>query len=218
MFVQSQGDFLYPCLGPLLRRNGRGHAKKWGRNKKMSRGVNTETGVWQGTMIGFINRPMLFSLLGDYCKTLSANWSSQGPTPQTLSLHSPTSRSPSSSPVFTHIASRISFLTFFSRVPLDFLLLCLPKIDWPRKHPFCFHHHPCIFFSSGRGVSSILLSPQTSGWCTTSNIFSSWSGTEHIRDGSVKVIRLAPAIPGNHFSSFESVCLPANTIDFLSAP
>lgn len=40
------------------------------------------------------------------------------------------------------------------------------------------------------------LSPQTTGWHRTANIFSSWSGTEHIMDGSVKVIILLARYPG----------------------
>lgn len=65
-----------------VREGGREMMRNGG-NRKMSRRVNTETGVWQGTMIRFINHPMLFSLLRDCCETLSANWSSQCPTTET---------------------------------------------------------------------------------------------------------------------------------------
>lgn len=51
-----------------------------GGNKNRSRGVNTQTGVWQGTVIRFIKQPMLFCLLGDCCKTLSTNRSPRCPT------------------------------------------------------------------------------------------------------------------------------------------
>lgn len=131
-------------------------------NRKMSRRVNTETGVWQGTMIRFINQPMLFSLLGDCCKTLSVNWSSQCPTTEThLSI------SLLGLPVLSCIPSHIShtvpqhllspfFLIFssLSSCPLGVIRFSPTKIDWPWKHPFCFHHHSCVFSSSVRGVST----------------------------------------------------------------
>lgn len=36
-----------------------------GDGRMMSRGVNSETGVWRGTMIRFIKQPVLFPLLGE---------------------------------------------------------------------------------------------------------------------------------------------------------
>lgn len=109
--VQSQGDFPFPCLSPLLHGETEGERERWwgiGGNGKMSRGVNTETGVWQGTMIRFINQAMWFPLLGDSCKTLSANWSSQSPTAETLVPHSPSLEIQSSFLVFPHIPSCLS--------------------------------------------------------------------------------------------------------------
>ncbi len=92
--------------------------EEWEGNEKMSRGVNTETGVWQGTMIRFINRPMLFSLLGDCCKTLSANWSSQCPTAETLLPLSPSLESHSSSPAAPHIPPYLSSASLLLLFPL----------------------------------------------------------------------------------------------------
>lgn len=87
--------------------------------------------------------------------------------------------------------------------------LCLTKMDWPWKHLFCFHQRLCVFSSSVRGVSTSPLSPQTTGWHRTSNIFSSWSGTEHIMDGSVQVIILLVRCPGTIFLHLRgSVLLP----------
>lgn len=54
----------------------------------------------------------------------------------------------------------------FSSFPLDaikFSSLYLTKMDWPWKHPFCFYHLPCVFSSSGRGVSPPRLSKPLAG-------------------------------------------------------
>lgn len=125
-------------------------------NGQMSRGINTETGVWQGTMIRFINQPMLFSSLRDCCKTLSTNSSSQCPSAEALFPFS----------LFTHRFSSAVCLSLLSTttspslpllpwVWLDFFPLDLTKMDWPWKHLFSLHHIP----PWGRGVSSFPLSP-----------------------------------------------------------
>lgn len=171
-------------------------------------------------MIRFINQPMLFSLLRDCCKTLSANWRSQCPS-ASLSIsvlgvqilliglsHIP--------PTFLVISSSLSSIPPGS---IRFTPLCPTKMDWPWKHPFCLHHHLCVFTPSVRGVSTFPLSPQTT------------AGTEHpiFSPAGVELSTLwmgllrwsscsRDALGHGHFSSFESVCLAANTMDFLSAP
>lgn len=155
LFVQSQGDFLLPCFNPLLHRE----IKRNGGGGEMSREVNTETGVWQGRMIRFINQPMLFSLLGDCCKTLSTNWLSQCPTTETLLAPSPFLVSKSSFPALSHIPSYLSSASLppfplFPSGAIRFTPSCPTKMDWPWKHPFCLHHHLCVFSSSVRGVST----------------------------------------------------------------
>lgn len=192
-------------------------SERWwgiGGNRKMSRGVNTETGVWQGTMIRFINQPMLFSLRGDCCKTLSANWLSQCPTAETLFLPSPSLVSQTSSPIVPDIHPYLSsaFLLPFLLFPwvrLDFLSRVRPR--WIGLESILSVSITILAFSPPQsGVCHPSpLSPQTIGWHTTSNIFSSWSGTEHIRDGSVKVIILLARCPGTIFLHLKaSVLLP----------
>lgn len=190
-----------------------------GGDRKMSRGVNTETGVWQGTMIRFINQPMLFSLCGDCCKTLSAKRRSQCPTTEGPPATPPPPPSSSSvsqtpSPVVPHIPSYISSesclpFPLFPWVRLD----CLPCVRprWIGLESILSASITILAFS--RPQSGVChpspLSPQTIGWHTTSNIFSSWSGTEHIRDGSVKVIILLARCPGTIFLHLRaSVLLP----------
>lgn len=154
LFVQSQGDFLLLCFICLLQRETEGERWcGWGMrgNRKMSRGVNTETGVWQGTVIRFINQPMLLSLLRDCHKTLSTNWSSQCPTAETLFLPSPSLYSQFTS---LPLLSVTFSLSLFLLGAIRFSSSYLTKMDWPWKHPFCFYHPPCIFTSSGWGVSS----------------------------------------------------------------
>lgn len=189
----------------------------WGKrgNRKMSGGVNTETGVWQGTVIRFINHPMLLSLLGDCRKTLTTNWSSRCPTAETLFLPSPSLHSQFTSLLLLSVTSSLSpFLLGAIRLSSSYLT----EMDWPWKYPFCFHHPLCIFTSPGWGVSCFSsLSHNIIGWHTAFNIFCSRRGTGHIRDESFKVITLACALPRDHFSSFERVCPTANTIDSLSA-
>lgn len=135
--------------------------RRWGMggNGKMSREVNTETGVWQGTMIRFINQPMLFSLRGDCCKTFSANGCSQRPTTEVLIPPSPSLLSQillfctplhPSLPLLSITAS----LSSYPMGAIRFSPSCPTKMDWPWKHPFCFHHHPCAISSLVRGVSS----------------------------------------------------------------
>lgn len=126
-------------------------------NRGMSRGVNTETGVWQGTVIRFTKQPALFSLLWVCFKTLSSNWRSQRPTAGTpfpcISLLG--------IPILLHctplhlsdLPSTPSFLFPFGAI--RFTPRCPTKMDWPLKHPFCLHQHPCIFSCSFRGVSAI---------------------------------------------------------------
>lgn len=144
LFVQSQGDFLLASLGPLLHgeimRNGGGGSLVCGAGgccgggRQMSRGVNIETGVWQGTMIRFISQPMLFSLLGDCCKTLSANRHSQRPTAETLLAPSPSPLPGSSPPSLSHIACVPS--TSASPLPLPLPPLPQVRLDLlPRGRP-----------------------------------------------------------------------------------
>lgn len=147
-------------------RNRGGERWQWrGMGGGAGRWLNMETGVWQGTVIRFINQPMLFSLLGGCCKTLSVNWRSPCPTTETL-------LPPSSSLRCPPLPHPLPSLSLFPRIPLYLCLASssslssLPlgairfsssyptKMDWPWKHPFCFHHHACIFSSPGRGVSS----------------------------------------------------------------
>lgn len=178
----------------------------------MSKGVNTETGVWQGTMIRFINQPILFSQLGDCCNTLNANWSSQCPTAETLFTPSASLESQTSSPVVPHIppylnsASLLLFLAF-PRVRLD-SIPCV-RLRWIGLESILSASFTILAFSPPRsGVCQTPLHLLV-GWNTTSNIFSSWSGTEHIRDGSVKVIILLAWCPGTIFLHLRaSVLLP----------
>lgn len=142
----------------VAQRNG-GRERWWGMggNRKMSRGVNTETGVWLGTMIRFIIQAMLFSLLGDCCKTLSANWSSQCPTAETRFPPSPSLESLSSSPVFPHISSYLSSASL-----LPFPLFPWAWLDFlPRVRPRWIGLESILSAS----ITLLVFSPPQSGVC-----------------------------------------------------
>lgn len=76
---------------------------------------------------------------------------------------------------------------------------CPTKMNRPWKHPF--------FYATSPSVHLLLL--RQGGVSSPSNIFSSWSGTEHIMDGSVKVIILLGWCPETIFLHLRvSVSLP----------
>lgn len=153
----KSGWLSFTMLQLSVAKKNRATERWWGMrgNRKMSRGVNTETGVWQGTVIRFINQPMLLSLLRDCWKTLSTNWSSQCPTAETLF---PPSLSLCSQFTSLPLLGVTSSLSPFLLGAIRFSSLYPTKMDWPWKHPFCLHHPPCIFTSSSWGVSSFSVS------------------------------------------------------------
>lgn len=71
---------------------------------------------------------------------------------------------------------------------IRYLPSCPTEMERPRKHPFIFllYRRLCVVFS----IRCCVTPPPPSLPFSRSNIFSSWSGTEHIMDGSVKVIIL----------------------------
>ena len=124
-----------------------------GGDREVSGGVNTETGVWQGTMIRFINQAMIFCLLGGLRQDIKCelNLPASHYThtfPFLLSCVS----SPSPLPLLTTTPS-----LFFPRV--DFLPCGQPR--WigpppppPLPRPLAATQHP-IFSPAGVELSTL---------------------------------------------------------------